>query len=215
VLLAGGPAHAAVKAPRTAITATQQVRADAQQVRTDAAVSHDRQASRSYTVQRGDTLSSIAQRFYGNAAEWRRLYQANMPAIRNPDLIRPGQMLNLPRQMPATTTAYAPRHARPATISALSGTLGCAGLEELWEQAGGSHAEAVMAASIAMAESSGEQYATGPAGERGYWQIHPDHGALSTYNPLGNAKAAVIISDNGTNWNPWTTFITGAYHGRC
>jgi hypothetical protein len=124
-------------------------------------------------------------------------------------------MLNLPRQMPATTTAYAPRHARPATTSALSGTLGCAGLEELWEQAGGSHAEAVMAASIAMAESSGEQYATGPAGERGYWQIHPDHGALSTYNPLGNAKAAVIISDNGTNWNPWTTFITGAYHGRC
>ena len=72
-----------------------------------------------------------------------------------------------------------------------------------------------MAASIAMAESSGRQFATGAAGERGYWQIHPDHGSLSTYNPLGNAKAAVIISDDGGNWTPWTTFTSGAYRGRC
>ena len=54
-----------------------------------------------------------------------------------------------------------------------------------------------------------------PVGERGYWQINLNHGALSTYDPLGNAKAAVIISDNGTNWNPWTTFTSGAYRGRC
>jgi hypothetical protein len=72
-----------------------------------------------------------------------------------------------------------------------------------------------MAASIAMAESSGQQFATGAAGERGYWQINPDHGSLSTYDPLGNAKAAVIISDDGANWTPWTTFTSGAYQGRC
>jgi LysM repeat protein len=208
VLIAGGPAHASVKAPATAVTAAQQVPADA-------AVSHGQQASRGYTVRPGDTLSSIAQRFYGNPADWRRLYQANMRVTGNPDLIRPGQVLNLPRHLPATTTAYTPRHARPAAFRAPSGTLSCAGLEELWEQAGGSHAQAVMAASIAMAESSGEQFATGPAGERGYWQIHPDHGPLSTYDPLGNAKAAVTISANGTNWTPWTTFVSGAYHGRC
>ncbi len=116
---------------------------------------------------------------------------------------------------PAGTTPYVPRHARPAASSALGGTLSCRGLEELWEQAGGSRAQAVMAASIAMAESSGQQFATGGAGERGYWQIHPDHGPLSTYDPLGNARAAVIISANGTNWTPWTTFTSGAYHGRC
>jgi hypothetical protein len=51
--------------------------------------------------------------------------------------------------------------------------------------------------------------------DSGYWQIHPDHGSLSTYNPLGNAKAAVIISDDGGNWTPWTTFTSGAYRGRC
>jgi len=101
------------------------------------------------------------------------------------------------------------------TSAAPSGTLGCPGLEELWEQAGGSGAQAVMAASIAMAESSGQQFATGAAGERGYWQINPDHGSLSTYDPLGNAKAAVIISGDGTNWTPWTTYTSGAYHGRC
>ncbi|MGH3227403.1 MAG: transglycosylase SLT domain-containing protein, partial [Streptosporangiaceae bacterium] len=93
--------------------------------------------------------------------------------------------------------------------------LSCPALEELWEQGGGSQAQAFMAAEIAMAESSGQQFATGAAGERGYWQINPDHGSLSTYDPLGNAKAAVLISDNGTNWTPWTTFTSGAYQGRC
>jgi hypothetical protein len=66
-----------------------------------------------------------------------------------------------------------------------------------------------------MAESSGSQYATRPYGERGYWQINPDHGTLSTYDAYGNARAAVIISDDGSNWSPWTTFVDGAYLGRC
>ena len=66
-----------------------------------------------------------------------------------------------------------------------------------------------------MAESSGRQFATGPVGERVYWQINPNHGSLSTYDPLGDANAVVIISDNGTNWHPWTTFTSGAYLGRC
>lgn len=210
-VLVAGPAHAAVKAPPTAITAVQQIH-------TDAVVGHDQRASRSYTVRPGDTLSSIAQRFYGNPADWRRLYQVNMSVIRNPDVIRQGQVLNLPHHLAASTTPYVARHARPgapAASTTLSGTLSCRGLEELWEQAGGSPARAVMAASIAMAESSGEQFATGPAGERGYWQIHPDHGPLSTYDPLGNARAAVAISGDGTNWTPWTTFTSGAYQGRC
>ena len=97
----------------------------------------------------------------------------------------------------------------------LGGTLGCTGLEALWQSAGGSHSAAFVAAEIAMAESGGRQYATGAAGERGYWQIHPDHGALSTYSAYGNARAAIIISSNGVNWSPWTTYVSGAYLGRC
>src|SRR5262249_37803816 len=97
-----------------------------------------------------------------------------------------------------------------------SGNLDCKGLEVLWEDAGGSAHEAVMAASIAMAESSGRQYAFSPTDDVGYWQINQSHGPeLATYNPLGNAKAAVEISSNGTNWDPWTTYTSGAYYGRC
>jgi LysM repeat protein len=224
-LIAAPQAHAAVKLSARTTTIVEQIHgahkasargtAITEQTYTDALVVHHEQA-RHYTVRPGDTLSSIAQRFYGSPADWRGLYQANRSVIHNPDAIYPGEVLNVPYQLPASSTASAPAGSTVLTTSAsLSGTLSCPGLEELWEQGGGSHAQAFMAAEIAMAESSGQQFATGAAGERGYWQINPDHGSLSTYDPLGNAKAAVVISGDGTNWTPWTTFTSGAYHGRC
>ena len=97
-----------------------------------------------------------------------------------------------------------------SAASKLSGNLGCSGLEALWEAAGGSHAEAFMAAEIAMAESGGRQYALSPTNDYGYWQINGSHGpAEATFNPIGNAKAAIAISGDGTNWSPWTTYVTG------
>ena len=51
-------------------------------------------APQTYTVQRGDTLSAIAKRFYGHASEYRRIAAANN--IANPDLIHPGQQLVIP-----------------------------------------------------------------------------------------------------------------------
>ena len=224
-LIAAPQAHAAAKVPARATMIAEQIYAAskvparataiAEQIYTDALVIHHEPARR-YTVQPGDTLSSIAQRFYGSPADWQGLYQANRSVIKNPNVIYPGEVLNVPYDPPARGTTSTPAGSTVLTTSAaLSGTLGCPGLEELWEEAGGSDAQAVMAASIAMAESSGQQYATGAAGERGYWQINPDHGSLSTYDPLGNAKAAVIISDDGTNWTPWTTYTSGAYLGRC
>ena len=212
------------KAPVRAATITAQT--PAAQAYTDALVIHHEPA-RHYTVQPGDTLSSIAQRFYGTTADWQWLYQANRSVIENPNAIYPGELLNVPYGPPASSTTSASASAGSAGSAAsagstmltssatLSGTLSCSGLEELWEQAGGSDGQAVMAASIAMAESGGQQYATGTVGERGYWQINPNHGSLSTYDPLGNAKAAVIISADGTDWTPWTTFTSGAYIGRC
>jgi LysM repeat protein len=181
-------------------------------VHTEALVIHHEPA-RNYTVRPGDTLSSIAQRFYGNPADWPWLYRANRSVIRNPDVIYAGEVLSVPDGPPASSTTASP--AVLTTSAALSGTLSCPGLEQLWEEAGGPGAQAMTAASIAMAESGGQQYATGLVGERGYWQINPDHGSLSTYDPLGNAKAAVIISDDGANWTPWTTYTSGAYQGRC
>ena len=108
----------------------------------------------------------------------------------------------------------APRAASIATAAAMSapggGTLSCSGLEALWESAGGSPGAAFTAAEIAKAESSGRQYATdtngGASTDRGYWQINSVHGALSTYDAAGNARAAVQLSGNGTDWTPWVTY---------
>ena len=40
-------------------------------------------------------------------------------------------------------------------------------------------------------------------------------GSLATLNAYQNARSAVILSGNGTNWNPWTTYRIGAYSGQC
>ena len=106
-------------------------------------------------------------------------------------------------------------HSSTHSGSGLSGTLGCSGLEQLWDAAGGNPSHAFMAAEIAMAESGGNQYAHSPTDDFGYWQINASNGALATYNALGNAKSAIILSDNGTNWSPWTTYTAGLYAGRC
>jgi nucleoid-associated protein YgaU len=51
-----------------------------------------------YTVQKGDTLSAIAQHHYGKASKWHAIFEANRDQLDDPDLIRPGQVLKLPSQ---------------------------------------------------------------------------------------------------------------------
>ena len=58
--------------------------------------SNNENGSRTYTVVKGDSLSAIAKREYGDAKEWRRIYDANRDTIKDPDLIYPGQTLRLP-----------------------------------------------------------------------------------------------------------------------
>jgi nucleoid-associated protein YgaU len=53
-------------------------------------------APRTYTIQKGDTLSAIAKREYGDAREWRAIYDANRSTIEDPDRIFPGQTIQLP-----------------------------------------------------------------------------------------------------------------------
>jgi nucleoid-associated protein YgaU len=52
--------------------------------------------SRTYVVVKGDTLSGIAKREYGNANKWPTIYEANKDVIKDPDLIYPGQQLRIP-----------------------------------------------------------------------------------------------------------------------
>lgn len=51
-----------------------------------------------YTVQKGDTLSAIAKRHYGDASKYPKIFEANRPMLSDPDKIYPGQVLRIPRQ---------------------------------------------------------------------------------------------------------------------
>jgi LysM repeat protein len=66
-----------------------------------------------YTVVAGDTLSAIAQRFYGNANLYPGIANANV--IPNPDLINIGQVLYIPDQprTPPTPVPPTPPHPCP------------------------------------------------------------------------------------------------------
>lgn len=53
-------------------------------------------AEKMYVVKKGDSLSQIAKREYGDANKWRRIFEANKDKIKDPDLIHPGQELKIP-----------------------------------------------------------------------------------------------------------------------
>ena len=49
-----------------------------------------------HTVQSGDTLGKIAKHYYGNAAKYNAIFQANTNILKNPDVIHPDQELVIP-----------------------------------------------------------------------------------------------------------------------
>lgn len=49
-----------------------------------------------YTVVMGDTLWGLAQKFYGNGAQYMKIYNANKDKIKNPNVIYVGQVLTIP-----------------------------------------------------------------------------------------------------------------------
>jgi uncharacterized protein YidB (DUF937 family) len=89
--LLGGGAARAEPAPPPA-----RPRADFSNVRSGSSTTPVPAPEQSYTVASGDSLSKIAKRFYGDANQWRRIFDANRDQIENPDLIHPGQKLKIP-----------------------------------------------------------------------------------------------------------------------
>lgn len=88
-------------------------------------------------------------------------------------------------------------------------------LENLWISNGGNPASAPIAAAIALAESSGDSTVVNSIGATGLWQIlqsaHPQWSIQQLQDPNINAQAAISISNNGSNWNPWQTYTEGTY----
>jgi nucleoid-associated protein YgaU len=54
------------------------------------------ESAKTYTVQKGDSLSKIAKEFYGDANKWKKIYEANKDRIKNPDVIQIGWELVIP-----------------------------------------------------------------------------------------------------------------------
>ncbi|MGE8111607.1 MULTISPECIES: peptidoglycan-binding protein LysM [Pseudomonas] len=53
-------------------------------------------AARFVTVKKGDTLSAISVVVYGNAGQYKKIFEANKPMLKHPDKIYPGQVLRIP-----------------------------------------------------------------------------------------------------------------------
>jgi nucleoid-associated protein YgaU len=53
-------------------------------------------AEKTYTVQKGDTLSEISKQFYGNANLYMKIFEANRDQLKDPDKIQIGQVLKIP-----------------------------------------------------------------------------------------------------------------------
>ncbi|MPZ14458.1 MAG: LysM peptidoglycan-binding domain-containing protein [Chloroflexi bacterium] len=60
-----------------------------------------------YTVQPGDTLTTIAERLFGNAAEWSLIYEANRDRMASPDALLVGLSLRIPSERARTPTPAA------------------------------------------------------------------------------------------------------------
>ena len=51
---------------------------------------------KTYTVQAGDTLSKIAKAHLGDANAYMKIFEANKDQLKDPNQIKPGQVLKLP-----------------------------------------------------------------------------------------------------------------------
>lgn len=181
-----------------------------------------------YTVQPSDSLSGIAKRFYGTAADWPWIWQANQHIITSPPLIPAGVTLTLtritgpipappqPAAPPATTSAAvapaamqaiqatpAPQPVPSASPVAGGAVLTAAQVGQLWLTGGGSPAAEMTAECIAMAESGGNTMAVSPTSDYGLFQEHNRPDVLGS--ATASTQLAIQMSGNGTNWSAWTT----------
>ncbi|WP_316784358.1 LysM peptidoglycan-binding domain-containing protein [Streptomyces sasae] len=100
----------------TTASATSSARSSTDDTRTHTAPDHDE-----VTVAAGDSLWSIADKEYGDPTAWRDIYDANKGEAQpgggrftNPDLIFPGQQLDLPRTNGSSGTPDQPGPGRAA-----------------------------------------------------------------------------------------------------
>ena len=145
-----------------------------------------------YTVRPGDTLSTIAGRFYHDPDAWPVLYWANRSQIRSASVINAGQVLRVPAKpakipsapgelgsaAPAPTLAAVPAEATPAYATAASAVAPAASYSG--GTPGGSFGQCVVAA-----ESGGNSQVMNSSGHYGLYQF-----SESTWVAYGGSAAS-------------------------
>jgi nucleoid-associated protein YgaU len=72
--------------------------ANVESVDNQLSVAQQTQAAQFHDVAKGDTLSAIAKKYYGDANKYNAIFEANRPMLSHPDKIYPGQKLRIPQQ---------------------------------------------------------------------------------------------------------------------
>ena len=49
-----------------------------------------------YTIQKGDTLQKVSQKFYGTTKKWKFLYEVNKDVLKSADKVYPGARIKIP-----------------------------------------------------------------------------------------------------------------------
>jgi LysM repeat protein len=91
---AGSSTKTAAASVKPAAASARPVAAATGGAATGGAATATKGASKTYTVERGDSLWAIAERFYGDGDKYTRIAKANN--ITNPDRINPGQKIIIP-----------------------------------------------------------------------------------------------------------------------
>jgi len=92
---AGG--GAAAPQPEVRAMAGDKPRPDFSDVQSGSSTAPQPAAPQTYTVAKGDSLSKIAKKMYGDANQWKRIFEANKDTVKDPDKIFPGQKLVIPK----------------------------------------------------------------------------------------------------------------------
>jgi transglycosylase-like protein/LysM domain-containing protein len=122
-------------------------------------------------VRSGDSLSTLARRYYHHAAWWPRIWWANRHQVANPNEIRPGEAFIIPvPRAPRPSAVVDALHAIPPAPVTSSGTAGTGGMS-------------AFQACVIAAESGGNPTAVNPSsGAGGLYQFLP-----STWQALGHS----------------------------
>lgn len=149
-----------------------------------------------YTVQTGDSLWSIAQKFYGTGYKWTDIYQANAGQLGDPNVIQVGQRLAIPHPSATAVTASqhaAVSHAAPAAVTAAPVQSNPQYYFELAAQQTGMPLS-VVKSQCQVESGCGTNDGPSVTGAMGPWQFEPY--TWTSYSPLPFSYA--------TNWNAST-----------